>query len=161
MLSLLLAASILAGFGTSQSLGETSPSLVLAADAERGRWRVEGLADSARKIGVPGSAYLLHGTVDWMPGGWLGVGVGQSYRHTSQWSKRVTWCRAIVRSGPLLLLAEVAPASPLREAKAEARLRHCRKGLCVEARGWIVGGTFAQQTDTLGRGFTLLAGYGH
>jgi hypothetical protein len=161
MLSLLLAASILAGFGTSQSLGETSPSLVLAADVELGRWRVEGLADSARKFDVPGGAYLLHGGVDWVPGGWLGVGVGQSYRHTSQWSKRVSWCRAIVRSGPLTLLAEVAPASPLREMKAEARLKHCRGRLCVEARGWIADHAQLYERDTLASGITLLVGYGN
>jgi hypothetical protein len=156
MLSLLLSASLLAGFGTSQSLGETSPSLVAAADLSRGPWRVDLTADSARKYGVPGSAYLLHGGIDWTPGGWLGVGVGQSYRHTSQWSKRVTWVRAGLRSGPLTLIAEAAPASRNQEMKLEARLRHCHHHVCLEVRGWLMD--HSQAGPTLGHGVMALAG---
>lgn len=158
MLPLLLAASLLTGIGTSANLGETSPSLVVAGDVSVGRWRAEFTADSARKWFVPGSGYLIHGGIEWIPAGWLGIGIGQSYRHTSLWDKRITWFRMSATSGPLMLIAEIAPASVDREAKVEGRFRGCHKAVCVETRVWAVDSGQARPGDTYGYGAMALIG---
>jgi hypothetical protein len=156
MLPLLLTSAVLIGSSFSSGMGETGVALAFAADAHRGAWRTEVWGDNSRKIGVPGDAYLLHGTISYAPATWLGVGVGQSYRHTSQWSKRVTWVRASLHSGPLTLITEAAPASRNQEMKLEARLRHCHHHVCLEARGWLMD--HSQAGPTLGHGVMALAG---
>jgi hypothetical protein len=156
MLPLLLTSAVLIGSSFSSGVGETGSALAFAADVRRGAWGAEVWGDNSRKIGVPGEAYLLHGGVDWTPAGGVFVGVGQSYRHTSAWSKRITWVRAGLHSGPLTLIAEAAPASRNQEMKLEARLRHCHHHVCLEVRGWLMD--HSQAGPTLGHGVMALAG---
>jgi hypothetical protein len=158
MLPILLSVSLLAGVGTSAGVGETSPSAILAADIQRGEFRAEIAADSARKWFVPGPGYLLHGGVDWSPAGGVFVGVGQSYRHTSLWSKRITWMRAGIVAGPLTLLGEIAPGSVDGEMKLEARVRHCNRRICAEVRGWVLDHDQRDPGDTYGYGTVALIG---
>jgi hypothetical protein len=152
MLSLLLSAALFYGMESSTRLGETSPSLVGAAEVQAHGWRIEGLFSPVDKIET-GDGCLTHGTLEWQPG-LLGVGVGWSHRHTSQWTKDVLWLRAGLQQGPLRVLAEVAPDSHNREAKIETRLRLCRQWLCGEGRYWIEA--HSQDADGYAHGALVL-----
>lgn len=154
---LYLAAALLIGLTSSERMGEQSPALLVQADAWLGEHvRVEAQWDAAHKIET-GDGWSARGAADWRTGP-LTLGAGYTYRHTSAWSKDVWWARAGIQSGPLWLLASVAPDSPNREAKVEARLRGQYKHLLIEPRAWIGTHSTVEKLGGYAYGLEVLVG---
>ena len=156
MLTLLASAAILAGMGSSQRMGEVSPFAVATAQAGYRAISGEILWDSADKV-ENHSGWSLRGAGDWHCGV-LTIGAGYSYRRTSAWSKDAWWARAGVQSGPLWLIASIAPDSRNMEAKLEARLRLRHRWAIVEPRAWVGTHSTAEEIGGYAWGIETLIG---
>lgn len=157
MTALLLSAAILAGIGSSQRMGEQSPFAVVSADAWLGdAVRLEAGWEGAAKVET-GDGWALRGAADWRSG-FLTLGGAYSYRHTSRWTKDAWWARAGVQSGPLWLLASIAPDSRNMEAKLEARIRLHHRWAVVEPRAWVGWHTVAEELGGYSCGVEILLG---
>ena len=156
MVPLYLAAAILAGMGSSQRMGEVSPFAVAAAEVSHKAFVVEAGWDSADKV-ENRSGWSLRGAGDWHCG-FLTLGAGYSYRRTSEWSKDAWWARAGVQSGPLWLIASIAPDSRNMEAKLEARLRLRHRWAIVEPRAWVGTHSTAEELGGYSYGVDILMG---
>ena len=159
MLSLHLSAALLAGIGSSQRMGEVSPFAVATVQAGYRAVSGEVYWDNAAKV-ENHSGWLLRGAADWQTGP-LTLGAAVSHRKTSGWSKTVGWARAGVRSGPLWLLASIAPDSPNMEARVEARLRLRHRWAVVEPRAWVGWHTTAEELGGYAWGVSTLIGWAH
>jgi hypothetical protein len=115
-------------------MGEQSPFAVVTAQAGYRAISGEVYWDSADKL-ENHSGWSLRGAADWQTGP-LTLGAAVSHRKTSGWSKTVGFARAGVRSGPLWLLASIAPDSRNMEAKLEARVTLRHRWAVVELRPW-------------------------
>jgi hypothetical protein len=118
--------------------------------------RVEAQWDAAHKVET-GDGWSARGAADWRTGP-LTLGAGYSHRHTRRWSKDVWWARAGVQSGPLWLLASVAPDSRNMEAKVEARIRLRYKRAVLEPRLWVGWHTVAEELGGYAYGASVLVG---
>ena len=156
MISLLLSAALLGGVGSSQRMGEVSPFAVASLQAGYRAVSGEVYWDNAAKV-ENGTGWLVRGAADWRSG-FLTLGAGWSHRHTSAWSKDVWWARAGVQSGPLWLLASIAPTSPNMEAKVEARLRLRHRHVIVEPRAWVGWHSTAEELGGYAYGVSCLVG---
>ena len=155
---LYLAAALLAGVTSSHRMGEPGASLAVSADAWLGEQvRVEAGWDGLAKVET-GDGWSARGAADWRTGP-LTIGAGYTHRHTSAWSKDVWWARAGVQSGPLWLLASIAPDSPNMEAKVEARLRLRHRHVIVEPRAFVQWHTTAEELGGYAYGVTCLLGF--
>lgn len=153
---LLLSAALLGGVGTTHRMGESGLAVVVAAQVRIRAISAEAILDTADKIET-GDGYIARLAADWN-GGPLTLGAGWSYRQTSAWSKRVWWARAGVRSGPVWLLASIAPDSPNMEAKAEARVSLRHRWAVVEPRAWVGWHTRAEELGGYAYGLEILVG---
>lgn len=157
MFPVLLSAALLAGVTGSHRMGESGPGLALSADAWLGeRVRLDAGADTLEKIET-GDGWSARGAVDWRSG-FLTLGAGYTHRHTSVWSKDVWWARAGIQSGPVWLLASIAPDSPRMEARVEARVRLRHRWAVVEPRAWVGWHTVAEELGGYAYGATILIG---
>ena len=156
MVPLYLAAAILAGVGSSQRMGVVSPFAVAVAQVSHRAFVVEAMWDDADKI-ENHSGWSLRGAGDWRCG-FLTIGAGYSYRRTSAWSKDAWWARAGVQSGPLWLLASIAPDSRNMEAKVEARLTLRHRWAIVEPRAWVGTHSTAEELGGYAYGVDILIG---
>lgn len=157
MLPLLLSASLLAGIGASQRLGEKSPYLVVSGDIGIHNIRAEILFDSADKIET-GNGYLVSGIVD-VEIGILTLGSAYSHRETKVWSKDVLFGRVGIKQEPLWIIASIAPNSPNMEAKLEARLRGKIKRVLLETRFWVGSHSTSSELHGYSYGSTVLIGF--
>ena len=154
---LCLAAAVLAGLTSTHRMGEQGAALSVAADAWLGEQvRIEAGWDGMAKIET-GDGWSARGAADWRQG-FLTLGAGYTHRHTSAWSKDVWWARAGMQSGPLWLLASVAPDSPNMEAKLEARLRLRHRWAVVEPRAWVGTHSTAEELGGYSYGVSILLG---
>jgi len=159
MLTLLASVAILAGIGSSRRMGEVSPAPIVAADVWLGEAvRLEAGWDGHAKVET-GNGWALRGAADWRSGN-LTLGAGYTHRHTSAWSKGVWWARAGIQSGPLWLLASVAPTSANMESRLEARVRLRHGWTIVESRAWVGWHSTAEQIGGYAYGLSLLVGVG-
>ena len=157
MLSLFLSVALLAGVTSSHRMGESGPSLAMSADTWLGSAvRLEAGLDMLAKVET-GDGWSARGAADWRQG-FLTLGAGYTHRHTSAWSKDVWWARAGMQSGPLWLLASVAPDSPNMEAKLEARLRLRHRWAVVEPRAWVGTHSTAEELGGYSYGVSILLG---
>jgi hypothetical protein len=156
---ILASVAILAGLGSSHRMGEQSPAFAVSADAWLGESvRFEAGWDAAHKVET-GDGWSVRGAADWRSG-FLTLGAGYTRRQTSAWSKETGWARVGVQSGPLWLLAIVAPTSPNMESRLEARVRLRHGWTIVESRGWVGWHTTAEQIGGYAYGLSLLVGVG-
>jgi hypothetical protein len=137
-------------------MGEVSPFALVTAQAGYRAISGEILWDSADKV-ENHSGWSLRGAGDWHCG-FLTIGAGYSYRRTSAWSKDAWWARAGVQSGPLWLLASIAPDSRNMEAKLEARLRLRHRWAVVEPRAWVGRHSTSEQLGAYSWGLDILMG---
>ena len=156
MIVLLLSAALLGGLGSSQRMGEVSPFAVVTAQAGYRAISGEILWDSADKL-ENGSGWSLRGAGDARVG-FLTIGAGYTYRHTDLWSKQRWWARAGAQSGPLWLIASIAPDSRNMEAKLETRLRLRHRWAVVEPRAWVGRHSTSEQLGAYSWGLDILMG---
>ena len=129
----------------------------MGADAWLGQSiRVEASWDAAHKVET-GDGWSARGAADWRTGS-LTLGADYTHRHTSAWSKDVWWARAGIQSGPLWLLASVAPDSRNMEAKVEARLTLRHRWAIVEPRAWVGTHSTAEELGSYAYGVDILIG---
>ncbi len=120
--------------------------------------RFEAEWDSANKVET-GDGWSLRGAAD-ARFGFITLGGAYTHRETSAWSKDVWWARGGVQSGPIWLLASIAPASANMEAKVEARLRFQRGHAIVEPRLWVGRHSTSAELGGYAYGAEILAGFG-
>lgn len=138
-------------------MGESGPGLAVSADAWLGTAvRLEAGLDTLAKVET-GDGWSARGAADYSTGP-ITLGLGYTHRHTSAWSKDVFWARAGVQSGPLWLLASIAPTSPNMEAKVEARLRLRHRHVIVEPRAWVGWHSTAEELGGYAYGVSCLVG---
>jgi hypothetical protein len=130
----LIFATILFGISYNSGIGEKTPAPIISFTSNH----LEASGFYVQKLGVPGSAYLIHGNLNQNIGP-IGIGIGQSYRYTSQYSKRVTWVRLASRSNKQVqLITEFAPWAYNRQRRIELRVSPFKKKFQFEQRVWVM-----------------------
>lgn len=140
-------------------MGELSPFATVVADSWLGEAvRLEAGWDAANKVET-GDGWALRGAADWRSG-FLTLGAGYTRRATRAWTKDVWWARAGVSSGPLWILASIAPDSRNMEAKLEARIRVHHRWFVSEYCGFVEWHTTAVELGGYAYGVSIHAGWG-